>query len=305
MLDKWGNWKLIDFGSAQIGPVDLVTKEAVKKEEESIEKNTTQLYRAPEECDFFGIEQIDEAVDIWACGCIMYTLAYMTNPFQTTGKLGVMNGKFSFPKNDSRFSEGYQNIIKKMLTPDVEKRIDITTAIKLIKKIAEIDDDKKKGIKKCKKAIEKDEVDLENTGGDDDDDEDEDEDESPKKKKKSKKDKKKKHHHDEDEEEEEEEEKPKKKSKAKAAKGKKSKKSRDEEEDEEEEEEEEEEEKPKKKSKGKAAKGKKSKKSRDEDEEEEEEDFGFGDDGGGFGDQDNDADIDAFGGGGGFGGDFF
>lgn len=43
--------------------------------------------------DFFGVEELTEKVDEWAIGCIIYTMCFFTNPFQKSGKLGVINGK--------------------------------------------------------------------------------------------------------------------------------------------------------------------------------------------------------------------
>ncbi len=68
-------FKLCDFGSA--GPVILDTKLNRQAEIERIEKTTTALYRAPELADIdglglFGSGKIDEKVDIWALGCIIY-----------------------------------------------------------------------------------------------------------------------------------------------------------------------------------------------------------------------------------------
>ena len=62
MQGKDGRWKLIDFGSVVYGTVHLKTKDDCDREEEQIEKYTTQMYRAPEMVDFFGVSEITETV---------------------------------------------------------------------------------------------------------------------------------------------------------------------------------------------------------------------------------------------------
>jgi hypothetical protein len=36
-----------------------------------------------------------------ALGCILFALAYLTHPFQDAGSLGILNGKYTIPKNTS------------------------------------------------------------------------------------------------------------------------------------------------------------------------------------------------------------
>jgi len=59
---------------------------------------TTPIYRAPEQIDLFKGYKINHQVDIWALGCIMYTLMYHKPPFLEGEKLSQINGSFQIPR---------------------------------------------------------------------------------------------------------------------------------------------------------------------------------------------------------------
>ena len=95
-----GQWKLCDFGSCTVRQYNKkLTGQERERVEEEIEKVTTPIYRAPEQLDFFKGYKINEKIDIWALGCIMYTLMYHKPPFEPGQKLAQINGKFQIPPN--------------------------------------------------------------------------------------------------------------------------------------------------------------------------------------------------------------
>ena len=132
MQGKDGRWKLIDFGSVVYGTVKLSNKDACDKEEEQIEKYTTQMYRAPEMVDFFGVSEITEKTDIWALGCILYTLMFMKQPFANAGKLAILGAKYTIPPRH-RYSMELVNLLKMCLTPEADKRASAVDLFKIIK----------------------------------------------------------------------------------------------------------------------------------------------------------------------------
>lgn len=72
--------------------------------EEVIGKETTQMYRAPEMVDLYMRDVLTEKTDIWALGCILYALCFLSHPFQDAGTLGILSAKINFPAN-SPFTE--------------------------------------------------------------------------------------------------------------------------------------------------------------------------------------------------------
>ena len=108
------NIKIIDWGCAQ----------TVKKTKHSKKADGTAYYIAPEVLK----GQYNEKCDIWACGVIFYILLCGYPPFngETDDEIyeSVLSGKFQFPEEDwDQVSEEAKNLIKKMLTKDVKKRI--------------------------------------------------------------------------------------------------------------------------------------------------------------------------------------
>lgn len=132
MQGKDGRWKLIDFGSVVFGTVHLKNKDDCDKEEEQIEKYTTQMYRAPEMVDFFGVSEITEKTDIWALGCILYTLMFLKQPFANAGKLAILGAKYTIPPRH-RYSPELVNLLKMCLTADPVKRASAVDLFKVIK----------------------------------------------------------------------------------------------------------------------------------------------------------------------------
>lgn len=69
------------------------------------------MYRAPEMVDTWSNFTIGPAVDIWALGCILYTLCFMRHPFEDAAKLRILNANYSIP-SDSKYS-CFHDIIRK------------------------------------------------------------------------------------------------------------------------------------------------------------------------------------------------
>lgn len=89
--------KLIDFGSCVVGYTPLRNAEDRSRAEDVIARETTQMYRAPEMVDLFMRDELTEKTDIWALGCIFYTLCFLQHPFQDAGNLGILSAKVNIP----------------------------------------------------------------------------------------------------------------------------------------------------------------------------------------------------------------
>jgi len=96
----------------------MTDREAVRDE---IEKVTTPIYRAPEQLDLFKGYKINTKVDIWALGCIMFTLMYHKPPFEDGQKLAQINGKFRL-QDSPAYSDDCISMLKAMLRADPDGR---------------------------------------------------------------------------------------------------------------------------------------------------------------------------------------
>lgn len=77
--------------------------------------------------------EISEAVDVWALGCILYTLAFHKHPFDAGTELQIINASVTFPPT-SPYSPEVESIIRFALVPDPAKR---PTVFQLIERVAQ------------------------------------------------------------------------------------------------------------------------------------------------------------------------
>ena len=106
--------KIIDWGCA----------ETIKTMKKSDKADGTIYYIAPEVLK----GEYNEKCDIWSCGVIFYILLCGYPPFDGDNDeqifQAIESGEFNFPKeNWSQVSEEAKNLIKKMLTLDINERI--------------------------------------------------------------------------------------------------------------------------------------------------------------------------------------
>lgn len=100
-----GQWKLCDFGSCSTEriPAQELPRKQLHALQEDIEKTVTMMYRPPEMADVqmnyrHGFE-INEQVDLWMLGCILYTLAFYRHPFQDNATvMAITNAKYFIPQ---------------------------------------------------------------------------------------------------------------------------------------------------------------------------------------------------------------
>ena len=77
-----GSLRLCDFGSASTHTGVVTERRDRSDQEDAITRFTTPHFRAPEMVDLYNGQPLDERVDIWALGCMLYGLAWFTHPFQ-------------------------------------------------------------------------------------------------------------------------------------------------------------------------------------------------------------------------------
>lgn len=141
-----GLYKLCDFGSVTRRRVTLETRAERLREEETIQRFSTLMYRAPEmtSASLFalGTVTLTEAVDVWALGCILYTLAFRRHPFDAGTELQIVNASVRFPAA-SPYSEGLHDLIKAALQPKPQDRPTVFALIEQVaaSRAAQLDDE--------------------------------------------------------------------------------------------------------------------------------------------------------------------
>ncbi|KAA8520291.1 hypothetical protein F0562_014546 [Nyssa sinensis] len=125
LLGSDGLWKLCDYGSTSTNHKRFEKPEEMGIEEDNIRKHTTPAYRAPEMWDLFRRELINEKVDIWALGCLLFRICYFKSAFDGESKLQVLNGNYRIPELPT-YSSSITDLIRDMLQSSPDARPDIT-----------------------------------------------------------------------------------------------------------------------------------------------------------------------------------
>ncbi|KAA0048302.1 putative serine/threonine-protein kinase [Cucumis melo var. makuwa] len=125
LLGSDGLWKLCDFGSTSTNHKRFEKPEEMGIEEDNIRKYTTPAYRAPEMWDLFRRELINEKVDIWALGCLLFRICYFKSAFDGESKLQILNGNYRIPELP-KYSSSVTDLIRDMLQASPNDRPDIT-----------------------------------------------------------------------------------------------------------------------------------------------------------------------------------
>ncbi|XP_077456668.1 cyclin-G-associated kinase [Stigmatopora argus] len=138
LISNQGTIKLCDFGSATtVAHYPDYSWSAQKRSmvEDEITRNTTPAYRTPEMIDLYSNYPINEKQDIWALGCILFLLCFKQHPFEEGAKLQIVNGKYSMPQNDSKYTV-YHELIRAMLKVNPVERLSITELVNQLQEIA-------------------------------------------------------------------------------------------------------------------------------------------------------------------------
>ncbi|KAA8515716.1 hypothetical protein F0562_018673 [Nyssa sinensis] len=125
LLGSDGSWKLCDYGSTSTNHKRFEKPEEMGIEEDIIRKHTTPAYRAPEMWDLFLRELINEKVDIWALGCLLFRISYFKSAFDGESKLQILNGNYRIPELP-KYSSSITDLIRDMLQSSPDARPDIT-----------------------------------------------------------------------------------------------------------------------------------------------------------------------------------
>ena len=57
------------------------------------------------------------SADVWALGCLLYTLCFHRHPFEDSAKLAIVNGNYKIPEGDTKYAM-FHDLITQMLNVD-------------------------------------------------------------------------------------------------------------------------------------------------------------------------------------------
>lgn len=119
---------LCDLGSCSKARTHVKTRKQALELQEHASEHCTLPYRAPELLDVNTGAYIDERVDIWSLGCLLYALLYGSSPFEraeaesgASVSLAISSGKYEFPSNDE-YSNKVKDLIKFCLVVNPDER---------------------------------------------------------------------------------------------------------------------------------------------------------------------------------------
>jgi len=125
---------IMDLGSVAPARVEIKnTKEAQALQDLAAEK-CTMPYRAPE---LFHVDLhtvVDEKVDIWSLGCILFSLMYLEGPFdqvwlkKDSVALAVQNRRLPFPEVDD-YPNAFRELVLSLMDTDPKRRPTISEVL--------------------------------------------------------------------------------------------------------------------------------------------------------------------------------
>ncbi|MFH4973494.1 hypothetical protein AB6A40_000203 [Gnathostoma spinigerum] len=123
---------LMDFGSCFDCPVLIKDSQQSRFQLDEAGELCSMPYRAPElfVCEIGSV--IDQSIDIWALGCILYALCFFRSPFDDIYERGdsialaVQSAKVQF-ESDSPYDAAVFQAIRSMVVVEPQKRPDIMT----------------------------------------------------------------------------------------------------------------------------------------------------------------------------------
>jgi len=116
-----GQLRLCDFGSVCDRSGPITGKEDRVAEEERIQRFTTPHFRAPEMLDLYSRQPIDTRVDVWALGCVLFSLAYNRHPFPEAAGVAILAANYKVPSSPPR-PQAIITLIRACLAPRPEQR---------------------------------------------------------------------------------------------------------------------------------------------------------------------------------------
>lgn len=133
---------IIDFGSATEANRTITDRNMLMQLIEESERYCTPSYRAPELWDrsIDDPYDIDERVDIWSLGCLLFAIMFGENPFELVVlqggnmRLAIIDAQFKFPEKHN-YSQLMLDLVTYMLNPKESERPNIDQVIEQTLKV--------------------------------------------------------------------------------------------------------------------------------------------------------------------------
>ncbi|CAI5760407.1 unnamed protein product [Candida verbasci] len=139
MMSPEGLPVVSDLGSCKPARTIIKNKQQALNMTDFVQQYCSLPYRAPELFQIDINQEIDESVDIWSLGCILYSILFNYSPFEKLeieqgGNLSfiIQKGKFEIPKinddndNDNhKYSQGLIKLIQNCLKINAKERPNI------------------------------------------------------------------------------------------------------------------------------------------------------------------------------------
>lgn len=116
---------LMDLGSARPARIKISDRTIAMRVQEDAERFASAPYRAPELWDVRTHSDLDERVDVWSLGCMLYTIICHESPFERALNhaggslaLAVMSGHVEWPRDGAPVLESMRNLVSYMLVLD-------------------------------------------------------------------------------------------------------------------------------------------------------------------------------------------
>ncbi|KAJ4477434.1 Pkinase-domain-containing protein [Lentinula aciculospora] len=144
MISDEGRPILMDFGSAMRARIKIENRSMALYQQDIAAEQSTMAYRAPELFDVKTGTMLDEKVDIWSLGCLLFAMAYSHSPFENTQiteqggsiAMAVLNAQYKHPRgSEGRYSNGLKEMIDRMLKVDPVERPGVAEVLRMCESV--------------------------------------------------------------------------------------------------------------------------------------------------------------------------
>ncbi|KAF0692367.1 Aste57867_16544 [Aphanomyces stellatus] len=151
LLDHQDHPILMDFGSCAQLVTEITDRRVLMDVQDDANRKCSAPYRAPELFEPEIGHIVNGQSDVWSLGCILYCMAFGTNPFESARegfmRLACLNGKVSFPPLQGNvvrfrgqdFSVDFCDFIKDMLHPDPADRPSLSDVLEYANELLHAD----------------------------------------------------------------------------------------------------------------------------------------------------------------------